>query len=69
MKVSDIVASQLTDIKQTLSMNILKSAQATASAQAITMLDDFQQSQKVVEQQSVKPAPHPYAGQYVDLKG
>lgn len=69
MKVSDLVASQLTEMKQTLSINIFKSAQATATAQAITMLEDFQQTQKVVSSQTIKPAPHPYAGQYVDLKG
>ena len=69
MRPSDLMASQLTEIKQTLSLNLFKSAQATATAQAITMLDDFQQTQRVVEQQSIKPAPHPYAGQNIDLKG
>lgn len=68
MKISDLAASQLTELKQTLSMNIFKSAQATATAQAVTMLEDFQQTQKSVEQQTIKPAPHPYAGQHMDMK-
>ncbi|RKD24236.1 hypothetical protein BEP19_07475 [Ammoniphilus oxalaticus] len=68
MKVSDLAAVQLTDMKQTLSMNLLKSAHATASAQAITMLEDFQQLQREVGQRTINPSPHPYSGQHVDLR-
>lgn len=69
MKVSDLVASQLTEVKQILSMNVLKSINATSTAQSITMMEDFQQTQQVIEGQTIKPAPHPYAGQHLDLKG
>lgn len=68
MKISDLSAAHLTEMRQTLSMNLLKSSQATAIAQAVTMLDDFQKTQKVVADQLVKPVPHPYAGQSVDVK-
>lgn len=68
MKISDLAASQLTELKQTLSMNIFKSAQATATAQAVTLMEDFQQTQKSIEQQTIKPIPHPYAGQHVDFQ-
>jgi hypothetical protein len=69
MKVSDIAGAQLSELKQTLSMNVFKSAQATATAHAVTMLDDFQKVQKTVDQQTIKPVPHPYAGQHIDVKG
>jgi len=68
MKISDLTGAQLTEMRQTLSMNLFKSSQATAIAQAVTMLDDFQQTQKVVTEQAIKPAPHPYSGQNVDVK-
>ncbi|GAB7388006.1 hypothetical protein BSNK01_18430 [Bacillaceae bacterium] len=68
MKVSDLVAAQLTELKQTLSLQMFKAAQATEIAQATVMLEDFQKVQKEVQNRSIKPAPHPYAGQYVDVK-
>ena len=68
MKISDLSAAHLTEMRQTLSMNLFKSSQATAIAQAVTLLDDFQKTQQVVGEMTVKPAPHPYAGQNVDMK-
>ena len=65
---SDLVASQLTETKQTLSMNLLKSAQATQFALATTMMEDFSKIQQDVVNRTIKPAPHPYAGQNIDLK-
>ncbi|MBM7649721.1 hypothetical protein JOC78_002695 [Bacillus ectoiniformans] len=60
MELSAMMGKQVAELQQTLSMNLLKSQMATQTAQAITMMDSLPKS---------PPAPHPYKGAGIDLKG
>jgi hypothetical protein len=65
MNVSDFMAMNVAQLRQALNISVLKSAQATAAAQATVMLKDFQQNQAAIQ----ASAPHPYAGRFIDIRG
>lgn len=56
------MAANLTQLKQTLSVSMLKTSISAQAAQAVVMLEDFTQTQQTV------PAPHPTSGHHLDLK-
>ncbi|WP_019243982.1 MULTISPECIES: hypothetical protein [Bacillus] len=63
MDISSIMSQQLASLQHTVSMSLMKNAMSVGAAQAIVMLDDFQETQ-----QSIQQVAHPYAGKVVDVK-
>ncbi|WP_158598198.1 hypothetical protein [Falsibacillus albus] len=58
MNVSALMGQQVSELRHTLNLNLLKSQMATQTAQAVVMLDKM-----------TPAAPHPYKGNSIDLKG
>jgi hypothetical protein len=64
MDLSNIMSSNLNDLRRTLNLNLLKSSMSTQAAQAIVIMEDFSMAQ-----QEVKQATHPTLGKRIDIKG
>ncbi|MGD8190272.1 putative motility protein [Brevibacillus ginsengisoli] len=62
MELSSMMAGQLSQLQQTVSLSVLQMAQATQAAQATVMLNDFAKAQA-----SVQAAPHPTLGKNLDI--
>ena len=62
MELSSMMAAQVSQLQQTVSLSMMQMAQATQAAQATVMLDDFSKAQA-----SVQAAPHPTLGKLVDV--
>ncbi len=62
MELSSMMAAQVSQLQQTVSLSVMKMAQATGAAQATVMLNDFTKAQA-----SVQAAPHPTLGKILDV--
>lgn len=63
MDISRILANQVSDLQQAASLSVMKMAQTTDAAQAVSLLTDFASTQA-----NVKAAPHPTLGQSLDVR-
>ena len=61
MELSAMMGQQLASLQQTVSLSVLQSQLSTSAAQAVVMQNDMQAAQP-------QAAPHPYAGNIIDLK-
>lgn len=62
MELSSMMAAQVSQLQQTVSLGVMQLAQATQAAQATVMLNDFAKAQA-----SVQAAPHPSLGKVLDV--
>lgn len=63
MDITSIMATNLHQLQQTLSRNLLSGNLATQAAQSTVMLQDFTQNQ-----QQLQHASHPTSGHHIDMK-
>ncbi|USG65311.1 polyribonucleotide nucleotidyltransferase [Brevibacillus ruminantium] len=66
MDLNSIMGAQLSQLQHTVSLSMMKMVQATQTASATVMLQDFVQAQQGV-QQAAQAAPHPTAGNVIDV--
>ncbi|GAA4718838.1 polyribonucleotide nucleotidyltransferase [Brevibacillus fulvus] len=60
------MSMQVTQLQQTLSLNMLKSANSMQAAEATVMLQNFAETQASI--QNAVQAPHPTSGNLIDIK-
>jgi hypothetical protein len=63
LSISAHMAANVSQIQQTLGLALLQSAQSTQAAEAMVMLEDFEQAQ-----QHVQNATHPHLGKQLDIE-
>ncbi|WP_126428721.1 hypothetical protein [Brevibacillus marinus] len=56
----------MVQLKQAINISLLKQVQHTVAAQAATLLSDFAKTQENIQQAA--NAPHPTAGQRIDVR-
>ncbi|WP_340701080.1 polyribonucleotide nucleotidyltransferase [Brevibacillus borstelensis] len=66
MDMSSMMSAQLSQLRHTVSLSVMKMAQNTMAAGATAMIQDFSNAQQSV-QQAAQAAPHPTAGKVIDI--
>lgn len=67
MDINSIMSAQLSQLQHTVSVGMLKMVQATQTAGATVMMQDFAKTQESIHQ-SAQTAPHPSLGNTLDIK-
>jgi hypothetical protein len=66
MDMSSMMSAQLSQLRHTVNLSVMKMAQNTMAAGAAAMIQDFSNAQQSV-QQAAQAAPHPTAGKVIDV--